>query len=85
MKDTWALFKREWRYVILQAIVGAVVILTLATGLSAISGQGALADRVDKNAADIKELVTDNKTLLCEALSQADNERLVRAVEENCP
>ena len=56
--------KRDWKFILLQSVVGAVVLLVLATGLSLAAGgaQRRLAERVDHNAA---LTVDGNKTVIC--------------------
>jgi hypothetical protein len=43
--------RRDWRLVAIQSVGSAIVVLVLASALSAVSGQTELAERVDKNAA----------------------------------
>lgn len=91
-------FKRNWATILLQALVYAIVVIAIATGVSALTGQTQLARRIDTNA-DIarRELerhryVTDcllthrpedrDADVLRECLSEAEQLDLDRSVEQ---
>lgn len=76
--------KRDWRGILVQSVLTAVLLVLFIWGLSIALGATARNERVDQATTRIVEEVQSVRDLLCEALSLADNEHLAEAVERNC-
>jgi hypothetical protein len=80
----WATLRRDWKAILVQSVLTTVLFIGAIWGLSILMGASARNERVDVATARIVEEVRSVRTLLCEALSQAENPSLVQAVKENC-
>ena len=76
--------RRDWKNIILQSAMTTVLFVGAIWGLSAALGATARNARVDAATTRIVDEVRSVRTLLCEALSLADNPELAEAVKENC-
>lgn len=76
--------KRDWRAILIQSVVTTVVMIAIVWALAFFLGSIERDARVDASTAQIVQEVRSVRTLLCEALSLADNDELAQAVEENC-
>lgn len=77
MRETLRSFKREWRSVLIQSTVTAVVAIALLWGLAVWLGSTARNAQVSRDVQSLRVLV-------CRSLAEAENDDLVRVVRAEC-
>lgn len=79
--------RTRWANAFLYAIVTTVMVLSTAVLLSFLLGgsQRDLADRVDRNVAEVRTEAIETRKLLCDILANAETKQIRDAVEKYCP